>query len=78
MRWINLNGFHETYAAELKICRSHFDNGLAKHHELIKSSGRTTKEWWALVKGIADLALDAKQFDACVNHQGAWTTIRED
>lgn len=78
LRWIMQNSFNERYAKELAICRPHFDRGLAKHHELITSSGRTTKEWWTLIRNVAQLAFDSKEFEICVNHQGAWTTIRED
>ena len=66
MRWIDMNGFARKFFHQLGICRSFFDQALAKHHSIVKGTGRTTSEWWEIVKTAAHLAFDAEAFlDVC-------------
>ena len=77
MRWLQATGVQQRHAAEMEICRSHFDLALSKHHEIVIDAGRTTEEWWMLVADVASLAFDTEPFDACVKHDGQWGAIQE-
>ena len=78
LRWINTNQIAKEYPSEVAICRPHFDEALAKHHEIITGACRTTKEWWVLVKDVASLAFSSTNFATCVHHEGSWSDIRSE
>jgi hypothetical protein len=77
LRWIQMNDIPKLYPDEIALCRTHFDEALAKHHDVVITAGRTTKDWWGLVKNVATLAFDAEAFEVCVFHAGSWLDVAE-
>ena len=70
--WLHRLNMRASFPNEMMLCRHHFDEAFARHHDLITSSCCTTKDWWELVKDYAHRGLDSKPFEACVKHQGKW------
>jgi len=68
MRWLKRNRLHTAYPEEVGICRHHFDEVLNRHRDLGTAAGRTTLEWWNLVRDVCGLAFDSEAFATCVEH----------
>ena len=75
MKWVKEVEIAYDFEREIQICKPHFDEALAKHHQLLTSSGRTTEDWWSLVGEVASFAFDVEPFDTCVHHEGKWCDI---
>jgi hypothetical protein len=77
MRWLQRNRVDVRFKQEVAVCRRHFDEVMSKHHDIVTCVGRTTAEWWELVRDVGSLAFSAEDFSKCVSHDGEWQQVSE-
>lgn len=75
LRWLVRNNFHTLHQANFDICKSHFDNALARHLEFQQGEGLTMDEWWELNSPIAKQIVDGPKFEACLRCETNWSSL---